>query len=62
MTFATALRGKGYRGGSGGRSVRTSGLHVSDNFAIVEVMRKREYLGQLELMVLFALMRPAGDA
>jgi len=31
-------------------------------FAIVEVMRKREYLGQLELMVLFAVMRPAGDA
>ena len=25
-------------------------------------MRKREYLGQLELMVLFAVMRPAGDA
>ena len=25
-------------------------------------MRKREYLGQLELMVLFAAMRPAKDA
>jgi len=25
-------------------------------------MRKREYLGQLELMVLFAAMRPGGDA
>src|ERR1700722_13268355 len=25
-------------------------------------MRKREYLGQLELMVLFAVMRPARDA
>ena len=25
-------------------------------------MRKREYLGQLELMVLLAVMRPAGDA
>ena len=37
-------------------------LQVTDNFAIVEVMRKREYLGQLELMVLFAVMRPAGDA
>lgn len=31
-------------------------------FAIVEVMRKREYLGQLELMVLLAVMRPARDA
>jgi PadR family transcriptional regulator PadR len=25
-------------------------------------MRKREYLGQLELMVLLAVIRPAGDA
>lgn len=31
-------------------------------FAIVEVMRKREYLGQLELMVLLAVVRPARDA
>ena len=37
-------------------------MQVTDNFAIVEFMRKREYLGQLELMVLFAVMRPAGDA
>jgi PadR family transcriptional regulator, regulatory protein PadR len=33
-----------------------------DNFAIMEVMRKREYLGQLELMVLLAVMRPAREA
>jgi PadR family transcriptional regulator PadR len=37
-------------------------LHFSYNFLIVEDMRKREYLGQLELMVLFAVMRPARDA
>ena len=37
-------------------------LHSPHNFAIVEVMRKREYLGQLELMVLLAVMRPARDA
>jgi PadR family transcriptional regulator, regulatory protein PadR len=37
-------------------------LQKRDNFAIVEVMRKREYLGQLELMVLLAVMRPARDA
>jgi PadR family transcriptional regulator, regulatory protein PadR len=29
---------------------------------IVEDMRKREYLGQMELMVLFATIRPAGDS
>lgn len=37
-------------------------LHFVHIFIIVEVMRKREYLGQLELMVLLAVMRPAGDA
>ncbi len=31
-------------------------------FTIVEDMRKREYLGQMELMVLLAAIRPAGDA
>ena len=41
---------------------RAEFLSIANNFAIVEVMRKREYLGQLELMVLFAVMRPAGDA
>ena len=29
---------------------------------IVEDMRKREYLGQMELMVLLAAIRPASDA
>jgi DNA-binding PadR family transcriptional regulator len=29
---------------------------------IVEDMRKREYLGQMELMVLFATIRPASDS
>jgi PadR family transcriptional regulator len=28
----------------------------------MELMRRREYLGQLELMVLLAVMRPGGDA
>jgi PadR family transcriptional regulator, regulatory protein PadR len=37
-------------------------LQSAYNFAIVEYMRKREYLGQLELMVLLAVMRPARDA
>jgi PadR family transcriptional regulator len=37
-------------------------LQTRNNFIIVEVMRKREYLGQLELMVLLAVMRPARDA
>jgi len=36
-------------------------LQESNNIAIVEVMRKREYLGQLELMVLLVVMRPAKD-
>ncbi len=31
-------------------------------FFIIEDMRRREYLGQLELMVLLAVMRPARDA
>jgi PadR family transcriptional regulator PadR len=38
------------------------GLRFSNNFIIVEDMRKREYLGQLELMVLLATIRPANDA
>ncbi len=38
------------------------GLRWSHNFIIVEDMRKREYLGQLELMVLLAVIRPAKDA
>ncbi len=37
-------------------------LNSPHNFAIVEDMRKREYLGQLELMVLLAVIRPAKDA
>jgi PadR family transcriptional regulator PadR len=37
-------------------------LRSDYNFVIVEDMRKREYLGQLELMVLLAVMRPARDA
>src|SRR3984957_20343629 len=37
-------------------------LRNSYNFIIVEDMRKREYLGQLELMVLLAVIRPANDA
>jgi PadR family transcriptional regulator PadR len=39
-----------------------SALSFSYNFVIVEDMRKREYLGQLELMVLLAVIRPARDA
>jgi PadR family transcriptional regulator, regulatory protein PadR len=34
-------------------------LQFYDNFTIVEDMRKREHLGQLELMVLFAVIQPA---
>src|ERR1700677_3996187 len=37
-------------------------LQFHDNFSNVEVMRKREYLGQLELMVLLAVVRPTNDA
>jgi DNA-binding PadR family transcriptional regulator len=37
-------------------------LRIAHNFIIVEEMRKREYLGQLELMVLLAVIRPANDA
>lgn len=37
-------------------------MQTPHNFTIVEVMRKREYLGQLEFMVLLAVMRPAGEA
>jgi len=36
-------------------------LHLSYNIIIVEDMRKREYLGQLELMVLLAVIRPSKD-
>jgi DNA-binding PadR family transcriptional regulator len=41
---------------------KSSTLYFSYNFVNVEDMRKREYLGQLELMVLLAVMRPARDA
>jgi len=37
-------------------------LRDSYYFAIVEDMRKRDYLGQLELMVLFAVMRVNANA
>jgi PadR family transcriptional regulator PadR len=37
-------------------------LRFPHNFIIVEDMRKREYLGQLELMVLLAVIRPASQA
>jgi PadR family transcriptional regulator PadR len=37
-------------------------LQFPDNFSNVEVMRKREYLGQLELMVLLAVVRPTNEA
>jgi PadR family transcriptional regulator PadR len=37
-------------------------LQETDIFVIMELMRRREYLGQLELMVLLAVMRPGGDA
>jgi PadR family transcriptional regulator PadR len=37
-------------------------LRIAYNFIIVEDMRKREYLGQLELLVLMAVIRPAKDA
>jgi PadR family transcriptional regulator len=37
-------------------------LHGGDIFIIMELMRKREYLSQLELMVLLAVMSPARDA
>ena len=47
--------------GSGGCG-RREPLCFSHNFIIVEDMRKREYLGQLELMVLLAVIRPAEDA
>jgi PadR family transcriptional regulator, regulatory protein PadR len=32
------------------------------NFSIVEDMRKREHLGQLELMVLFAVIQPTKES
>src|ERR1700733_10719384 len=37
-------------------------LQNVDIITIVEDMRRREYLGQMELMVLLAAIRPAGDA
>ena len=37
-------------------------LQSANNFSNVEVMRKREYLGQLELMVLLAVVRPTNEA
>ncbi len=40
----------------------SSNLRCYNYFVNVEDMRKREYLGQLELMVLLAVMRPARDA
>jgi DNA-binding PadR family transcriptional regulator len=33
-----------------------------NNFTIVEDMRKREHLGQLELMVLLAVIRPSKES
>ena len=44
------------------RWLAPSVLLQGNNFVNVEDMRKREYLGQLELMVLLAVMRPAQDA
>ena len=44
--------------------LRTAGvtqLQILDNFTIVEDMRKREHLGQLELMVLFAVIQPGHE-
>jgi PadR family transcriptional regulator PadR len=37
-------------------------LPNSNNFTIVEDMRKREHLGQLELMVLLAVIRPSKES
>lgn len=37
-------------------------MHRRHIFIIIEDMRKREYLGQMELMVLLAAIRPGGDA
>jgi PadR family transcriptional regulator PadR len=37
-------------------------LQFFHNFTIVEDMRKREHLGQLELMVLFAVIQPAKES
>src|SRR6202042_928033 len=39
-----------------------SRLQFADNFSIVEDMRKREHLGQLELMVLFAVIQPGKES
>jgi PadR family transcriptional regulator, regulatory protein PadR len=46
-----------HRSGPGTRE-----LHSDNFFFIVEVMRQREHLSQLELMVLLAIMSPARDA
>jgi PadR family transcriptional regulator, regulatory protein PadR len=40
-----------------GTSLHHRSLQRSYYFAIIEDMRKRDYLGQLELMVLFAVIR-----
>lgn len=42
-------------------SVRSNSrtLPAADYFYIIEIMRRREYLGQLELMVLLAIARPS---
>jgi DNA-binding PadR family transcriptional regulator len=37
-------------------------LPNTHNFTIVEDMRKREHLGQLELMVLLAVIRPSKES
>jgi PadR family transcriptional regulator, regulatory protein PadR len=39
-----------------------SPLQSFHNFTIVEDMRKREHLGQLELMVLFAVIQPSKES
>jgi PadR family transcriptional regulator PadR len=39
-----------------------SPLHLLNNLTIVEDMRKREHLGQLELMVLFAVIQPGAES
>lgn len=43
-------------------SAAGASLRLLHYFTIVEVMRKRGYLGQLELMVLLAVMRAGRDA
>jgi DNA-binding PadR family transcriptional regulator len=38
------------------------GLATRDNFSIIDEMRRRDYLGSFELMVLLALMRLGDEA